>query len=160
MDNLVEVTNNLKCSLISIDGSEAAAKVLTEIDEACFGEEKMSFDEWFSAIVNDNTYIVLASVDNVFVGAAVARITPFKIGYIYSYAVLKECRGYGIATLLLGDCLRELKERNCSLIQAHTRIDNEPSGNVLRKANFHPIQYVPDFYDDFQDAILWQQCEN
>jgi ribosomal protein S18 acetylase RimI-like enzyme len=88
------------------------------------------------------------------VGYCVARYA-FRVGYLYSTAVLPEYQGRGLGRMLLNWRLDELERNNCRVIQAHTMLDNIRSGALLNKAGFIPVQYVPDFYEDNVDAILW-----
>jgi ribosomal protein S18 acetylase RimI-like enzyme len=135
------------------------AKHLAALDKQCFGSEAMTFKEWLQ-VTSSPVIIVCAWEDpdkDHFSGLSVARYAA-GIGYLYSSAVVPEARRLGIGERMVRKRIELLEDLGCAVIQAHTRIENEPSQNMLRKCGFLPIQYVTDFYDDFEDAILWERA--
>jgi ribosomal protein S18 acetylase RimI-like enzyme len=135
--------------------------ILAKIDEECFDNEAMTVEEWEKVITMPGVEIFYSKddEDNI-VGAAVLIITAFKIAYLYSNAILPKYRRQRRGYTLLLERLNRVHNEGIVQIQAHTRVNNIESGELLRKAGFNPIQYVPDFYDDFQDAILWEMRVN
>jgi ribosomal protein S18 acetylase RimI-like enzyme len=90
------------------------------------------------------------------VGYALAR-HAFGVGYLYSNAVLPEFQRRGIGSEMLQERINQLMKSGCTVIQAHTKLDNAASGALLAKHQFVPVQYVTDFYDDNMDAIFWSR---
>jgi ribosomal protein S18 acetylase RimI-like enzyme len=130
---------------------------LATIDGKCFGSEALGNEEWEDALTELAT-VFFAKVGSHIVGAAVCKYTMFNIGYLYSTAVLQGYRRMGIATELLQQRIDYLcaGDRNCRIIQAHTRASNIASGRLLQKHNFKAIEYITDYYGDFEDGVLWQ----
>jgi len=135
--------------------TEIDAKELAESDIICFGEEGMSAEEWLKALT-ENSIVVREVKDGVTAGIAVAKWDA-GIGYLYSNAVLPEYRRQGIAARLTQQRVACLSRLGCTKIQAHTRVGNVASQTVLDNAGFRVVQYVPDFYDEFKDGILWER---
>jgi len=134
------------------------ARQLAELDKLCFGSEAMNFTEWLK-VTNTFPIIVCAYQDNDkdhFRGMSVARYAS-GIGYLYSSAVVPEARRLGLGEKMVFKRLEILKQKGCVLVQAHTRTENEASQKMLAKCGFVAIQYVTDFYDDCEDAILWEK---
>ena len=132
----------------------ALAQELSVFDHICFGTEAMSSEEW-SIALDANTREVREYRDGKVVGIAVIKWAA-GIGYLYSNAVLPDYRNQGIGTRLIRMRLDFVKNF-CLKVQAHTRINNEASQAILRKCGFVPIHYVPDFYGDCEDAVLWEK---
>jgi ribosomal protein S18 acetylase RimI-like enzyme len=134
------------------------AKQLADLDKMCFATEAMDFDEWLK-VCNTFPIIVCAWQDDDkehMRGMSVARYAA-GIGYLYSSAVVPECRRLGIGERMVLRRLEILKEKGCTLVQAHTRTENEASQKMLSKCGFFAVQYVTDFYDDCEDGVLWQR---
>src|ERR1035437_2328254 len=136
------------------------------MDKLCFAEEAMNYKEWLKVTRVDVVPIIvcawqgdieaLSIVNTDFRGMTVARYAA-RIGYLYSIAVIPEARRTGLGERMVQKELACLKELGCVLVQAHTRTENEASQKMLAKCGFSPIQYVTDFYDDMEDAILWSR---
>lgn len=138
--------------------ASSTIKTLAEFDSLCFGSEAMSESDWEKVFENENSYVFVHNPDGIVTGIAVARYDA-GIGYLYSNAVHPDHRGKGIGTYLVAMRLEFFKQEHhrCARVQAHTRIGNKASQAVLAKCGFEPIQYVTDFYDDFEDGILWEK---
>jgi ribosomal protein S18 acetylase RimI-like enzyme len=134
------------------------AKQLADLDKICFESDAMSFEEWLK-VSNTFPIIVYAWQDDDKAnprGIAVVRYAA-GISYLYSVAVIPEARRLGLGQRMLQKSLEIAKEKGCLEMQAHTRTENEASQKLLAKNGFKVIQYVPDFYDDCEDGILWSK---
>ncbi len=134
---------------------EVDAKDLAAFDEVCFGDEGMSAEEWLQ-VLDEKSVVFRHERNGNTVAIGVAKWDA-GIGYLYSVATLPEFRKQGIAAKLTANRLEFLRGAGCVRVQAHTRIGNEASQAGLRKAGFVAIQYVTDFYGDFEDGILWEK---
>jgi ribosomal protein S18 acetylase RimI-like enzyme len=126
------------------------------IEKACFRDESRFSTEEIPDIVRMSPCRLGAFVGDEMVGYSLAR-NAFGVGYLYSNAVLPEYRGRGIGIKMVQTRVSRLETIGCRLIQAHTTLDNRASAYVLKKCGFIPVQYVPDFYRDNVDAILWSR---
>lgn len=130
---------------------------LDKIDRECFNEDvRMDATEWAAVFDSQCRVFYVLNESNKVVGAAVIKMTTFGLAYLYSTAVLPNYRKQGVGESLLLHRLNFLRSQGFRRVQAHTRVDNEIGGGLLEKFGFIPTEYVPDFYGDFQDGILWQ----
>lgn len=139
-----------------VDAAEEAVN-LAGIDKQCFlPKDTLSTDEWNRFLMMTHHCVVtLHDPMCGIVGAAVAT-SAAGIGYLYSNAVLRGHRRQGYGKELLNQRLNWLS-RECSIVQAHTRVGNVPAHETLKSVGFAAKQYVPDFYGDFEDGILWEK---
>lgn len=131
------------------------AVTLAAWDKKCLDHDAMTEEDWI-AVLSSLATVFYASINGDLVGCAVAKWTGFGIGYLYSSAVLADYRGNGIGSQLVKARVQYLWTKNIARVQAHTRVDNLASGAMLYKCGFTAIQYVTDFYGDYEDGILWQ----
>jgi ribosomal protein S18 acetylase RimI-like enzyme len=76
--------------------------------------------------------------------------------YFYSVAVSEKYRKMGLATRLFNEAIKA--EIATGFINSHCHIDNAASIGFHKSLGFKPVQYVNDFYGDFEDAILWERA--
>ena len=131
-------------------------KQIDFIEQSCFGKDEAFPTDDLPGLVEGCQVVAAAFDGDKMIGYALARFS-FGIGYLYSNAVLKEYRGHGIGTLLLNYRIEKLVAWGSKIIQAHTKIDNGESSKLLQKAGLESVQYLPDFYEDNVDAILWSK---
>jgi ribosomal protein S18 acetylase RimI-like enzyme len=112
--------------------------------------------EWEAIFSNGHVPIYTARDEN----GIVAAIAVFKTSkhhktrwYFYSIAVAENYRRQGLAKDLFYHVLGA--EPILGKLNSHCHIDNEASIALHRALGFNIIQYVPDFYGDFEDAFLW-----
>ena len=149
------MNNMFNIKIVEAPTSEDA-KTLALWDSSCFEKDAMELEDWNSVLASPTT-VFYASVGEDLAGCAVAKWTTFGIGYLYSNAVLKSYRNMGLGSMLLLNRIAYLQaEKENYIIQAHTRVDNISSGSLLKKHGFLSISYVTDYYDEFEDAILWE----
>jgi ribosomal protein S18 acetylase RimI-like enzyme len=134
---------------------KVTAESLAKLDSLCFdASAAMSAEEW-QTLLDKNPFVVCEFSAGELVAAGVA-VHAAGIGYLYSLAVAPKYRRHGVGKQLTNARMEYLAAR-CSRVQAHTHTNNLPSQNNLKSFGFNPIQYVPVFYDDMEDAILWQK---
>jgi ribosomal protein S18 acetylase RimI-like enzyme len=70
--------------------------------------------------------------------------------------VSEKYRKMGLATRLFNEAIKA--EIATGFINSHCHIDNAASIGFHKSLGFKPVQYVNDFYGDFEDAILWERA--
>jgi ribosomal protein S18 acetylase RimI-like enzyme len=75
--------------------------------------------------------------------------------YFYSVAVSEKYRKMRLGTRLFNEAIKN--ELVVGLINSHCHIDNEASIAFHKSLGFKAVQYVPDFYGDYEDAIMWER---
>lgn len=125
--------------------------ILESIDTVVFGKDGIRKEQW-KLIVKDTIICLAKDLEkNIVVGFAVIRLGP--ISYLYSISILKEYRKIGIGTKMLAQTLRYTMPNK---VQAHTEVDNTASIRNLQNFGFKTHSYIPDFYFEGVDAILWE----
>lgn len=78
-----------------------------------------------------------------------------KRGHVLNIAVQKECRRQGIATLLLGFVLEDLRQRNAVSCFLEVREHNLPARKLYEKMGLVSIGRSSHYYGG-EDAIIYQ----
>lgn len=134
------------------------ASILASIDNSCFGVDKYSTKLWASILRTYRNYYLLLVLDkesNSYVAASLVVYEPGLVAYFYTNAVLPEYRNKGIGTTLIQRRL-DLISSKVELVQTHTRVLNTQSISLLRKFKFKLNSYIPDFYGNLEDGLLWE----
>lgn len=134
------------------DDAVALSYYLASLDKRCFPADGMNEEEWKQALSNKWCCVVYAPEWF----AAGVMTAAAGIAYLYSVAVTFEMRHKGIGELLIKERLDIARAICCTKAQAHTRTGNEGIQRLLKKCGFLATDYVPDFYDDFEDGIKWE----
>ncbi len=133
-------------------------KLLAELDKTCFEKDKMTEREWEKFFKHEKNFFLVWAKDNetkALVGVALIIFGIAGIAYLYSNAVLPSYRKKGIGTELLARRISFIKNI-ATKIQTHTRANNTESTRILKASGFIPIQYVIDFYGEFEDGVLFE----
>lgn len=137
---------------------QLTAKTLAEFDSLTFKESHaMNEEDWQHVLDTGIVVIWTARLDEGEL-AAVCVLKASKgvsLWYCYSIAVDPKYRGMRLGSRIY----RKAIENTVSdgKIQAHCAVDNLESIHLHTAVGFKPIQYVPDFYDDYEDGILWER---
>lgn len=76
-------------------------------------------------------------------------------GHILTLAVRPEFRRLGIASALIGDVIRDLKEEGCRFIFLEVRSSNEAARRIYERFNFRFFGFRKDYYKSpVEDALL------
>lgn len=125
---------------------------LSVLDDLTMPGDAMTEDDWKTVLSRQRCAVVYS--DDFQMAAVV--VWAAGIAYLYSNAVSGELRGQGWGKKLVYARVVIAREEGCVAIQAHTRTGNTVAQNMLKRCGFLATKYVPDFYDDFEDAILWE----
>lgn len=83
------------------------------------------------------------------------RFKISKAGHVISIAVLPEYRRMGIATSLLKNAMKIVREvYDCSEIFLEVRVSNTPAINLYEKLGFIKVERIKRYYMDGEDAYL------
>lgn len=133
--------------------------ILARFDLENFEEDvRMDEDEWRTATSNGYCAVYFAQNEqNELAGVLVLKTSTVDTGawYFYSVAVIDKYRRMGLASRLFHEAIGA--EIASGIINSHCHVDNESSVALHKSLGFKAIQYVPDFYGDCEDAILWSR---
>ena len=134
--------------------------VLAAFDLANFDEShRMDEEEWQQML--SSGYVAMYTIRNEQdeLVAVIVLKTDGKIltdrWYFYSVAVSEQYRKMHLATKLFQHAIGAAIA--CGSINSHCHVDNIASIKFHQSLGFRAIQYVPDFYGDYEDAILWER---
>ena len=83
----------------------------------------------------------------------VSRFFPKKVGHIVSIAVLPEFRRRGIATALMKEAIKRLKEiYGVKEVYLEVRVSNETAIKLYEKLGFQKVRRLKYYYLDGEDA--------
>jgi ribosomal protein S18 acetylase RimI-like enzyme len=135
------------------------AKVLAEFDLANFPENhRMDEGEWEKMLSTGYIATYTAKTEKGEVAAILvlkSSSVDYQRWYFYSVSVDARYRKMRLATRIFNEAIRE--EIVVGVINSHCHIDNEASIRFHKSVGFNPVQYVPDFYGDYEDAIMWER---
>jgi ribosomal-protein-alanine N-acetyltransferase len=103
---------------------------------------------------------LVAVETEVIVGYIIAEIDQsqgYYSGHLISLAVRKRMRREGIGHQLLSNLIDILRERNCKEVTLEVRISNNSAKSFYRTQHFHEVNYIHDYYEDGEDAILMKR---
>jgi ribosomal protein S18 acetylase RimI-like enzyme len=132
--------------------------ILAAFDLANFDEShRMDEEEWRQMLSNGYVATYVARVKEEIAGILVLKTSSISTGlwYFYSVAVAEQFRRHRIAENLYATATEY--EKVSGKINSHCHVDNAASIGLHKALGFKASQYVPDFYGDYEDAIMWEQ---
>ena len=79
---------------------------------------------------------------------------------VYNVAVSKEARGKGCGKALLYKMEEDSRNLSYSAIRLEVRRDNEPAIRLYEQSGYCKIGEKPGYYEDGQDALIYQKSLN
>jgi ribosomal protein S18 acetylase RimI-like enzyme len=144
--------------MVKITKETIEAVELARFDHENFPEGiRMDEEEWEKGMVNGYCAVYVARNEREEMAAnLVIKTSSIDVGvwYFYSVAVAEKYRRMGLAKRIFHEAIKS--EFATGIINSHCHVDNEPSIALHKSLGFKAIQYVPDFYGDCEDAILWE----
>lgn len=144
---------------MKIQKEKLEAKLLAAFDLSNFDEShRMDEEEWTQMLATGYVAMYTAREGDELAAILVLKRPSIEVGvwYFYSVAVAENHRKKGLATKLFREAIQA--EIPFGFINSHCHIDNEASIGFHKSLGFVPVQYVNDFYGDFEDAILWRRA--
>jgi ribosomal protein S18 acetylase RimI-like enzyme len=143
-----------------IEKETLGAETLSSFDLDNFDENhRMDTEEW-TAMLGTGYVAMYTARDEAGELAAVLVLKTSSIDtgrwYFYSVAVADKYRKMHLATRIFNEAISS--EIAVGVINSHCHIDNEASIGLHKSLGFKAIQYVNDFYGDYEDAILWERA--
>ncbi len=145
---------------MKIQKEQLEPTLLAQFDLANFDDShRMDEDEWSHMLATGYVATYTARNDDDELAAIlVLKTSSVDTGrwYFYSVAVEEKFRKLHLATRIFNEAIRA--EIAVGIINSHCHIDNAASIGFHKSLGFKAIQYVNDFYGDFEDAILWERA--
>ncbi len=132
---------------------------LAEFDRANFEISScMATDEWERMLASGLVVMYTArTAENELAAVLVLKtaIVNINLCYLYSVAVAEKFRRRGYVQELFRYAIEDII--SYEIINSHCHVTNAASIGFHKSLGFKAVQYVPDFYGDYEDAILWER---
>ena len=104
-------------------------------------------------LINPNSYYLVAKSENMILGfAGISQVLDEAT--LTNIVVRKDCRGHGIASLILEDLIRNAVANKASFITLEVNINNIPAINLYKKYGFEKVGLRKKYYNHKDDALL------
>jgi len=125
-----------------------------EIELVSFGDEAydpfiLSFYYHFA-----RDLFLVAELENRVVGYAIGVVTKWGEGHVISLATHPDYRRRGVASALLSELLRKMKERGARVARLEVKVSNEAAINLYRRHGFKTAGVIKNYYPNGEDAYL------
>lgn len=154
-----KINFNLSCACVS-DAYE-----ISLIEKECFSAP-WSENQIVTEISKDNVIFLIAKTDNELCGYISGQLILDEF-YINNVAVTQKYRCKGIASSLINELLRRLKQTDCALATLEVRESNINARRVYEKFGFINLGIRKDFYSHpKENACIYtlyfneSECEN
>ncbi|MBU7024280.1 MAG: ribosomal protein S18-alanine N-acetyltransferase, partial [Theionarchaea archaeon] len=87
----------------------------------------------------------------------IAGIDSWREGHIVSLAIHPAWRNKGVATQLVEEICRILKEKGKKRVKLEVRVSNKAGLNLYKKIGFEKQKIVQDYYENGEDAVLMKR---
>jgi ribosomal-protein-alanine N-acetyltransferase len=87
----------------------------------------------------------------------IAGIDSWREGHIVSLAIHPAWRNKGVATQLVEEICRILKEKGKKRVKLEVRVSNGAALNLYKKIGFEKQKIVQDYYENGEDAVLMKR---
>jgi len=127
---------------------------LCEIENSCFDSDRLSRRSFKWMIDKAHALLLVAEHDELLVAYVLLLYSQgTSLGRVYSLAVEKSWRQYGIAALLMTTAEQAALDDGRSFLRLEVRPDNDKAIRLYEKLGYQPFDIVTDFYEDHADAL-------
>ncbi|MFC6673718.1 peptidase C39 family protein [Marinobacterium aestuariivivens] len=131
---------------------------LLQIERQCFTSDRLSRRSFQRLIRQGHASLLIAFSADRPAGYALALYrSGTRLARLYSLAVVPQCRGRGIARKLLQDSEQAAREQYCIFMRLEVNVGNSAAIAVYRKAGYHPIGTISEYYEDGGDALKMEK---
>lgn len=133
------------------------AEELFHIEQACFGEAEATVRESFEQIVGFNHYFLYVLIYQGELSGFYCAIhdQDQEQAHLADLALKPELQGKGLGSLLLDQCFKKLREKNCSRLILTVRKNNHSALKLYRKKGFQELELISSYYGD-EDGLRLQ----
>ena len=148
---------------LELNNIETRPMLLTDIQQVLVIEEESFGSPWsenafISEMKNQYAYYLVASIDNKVVGYIGAWLI-FDEAHITTLAVAKEHRRQGIATLILEELFKNVREHQINKATLEVRVSNQRARKLYLQEGFVEVGVRKNYYSDNKEdaVIMWKQ---
>jgi [ribosomal protein S18]-alanine N-acetyltransferase len=145
-----------------IDGVEAHADRLFELDRVCFAAGiAYSLREFRWLLRSRKTLCIVAEDDDALAGFAMAQesiIRKSRGGHIVTIDVAPEFRRHGVGRLLMEQVEDRMRSGGAGWLRLEVAVNNFAASEFYRGLGFAPIGRIPDYYHGSIDALVMEKA--
>jgi len=148
---------------LELNNIETRPMLLTDIQQVLVIEEESFGSPWsknafISELKNQYAYYLVASIGDKVVGYIGAWLI-FDEAHITTLAVAKEYRRQGIATLILEELFKDVRENQINKATLEVRVSNQRARKLYLQEGFVEVGVRKNYYSDNKEdaVIMWKQ---
>lgn len=131
---------------------------LLQIERQCFTSDRLSRRSFQRLIRHGHASLLIALCEDGPAGyALVLYRRGTRLARLYSLAVRPDRRGRGLAQALLTAGEQAAREQNCIFMRLEVNVRNEAAIALYRRAGYHPIGSIREYYEDGGDALKMEK---
>ncbi|HAU01501.1 MAG TPA: ribosomal-protein-alanine acetyltransferase [Porticoccaceae bacterium] len=135
----------------------ADTEALLVIESRCFTSDKISPRQMRYLLSRGVALNTVAELDGKPVAYTVCLVPgQQRPARLYSIAVMPECQGRGLSTLLLTSLIEQLRQRGCQRLRLEVRASPSPARTLYQKFGFTLLKKLPAYYEDGEDGLRLQ----
>ncbi len=130
---------------------------LYQIEEQCFDQEAFTKRQIAYLLSDYNTIALVAKINSDTVGFVITMVEVeenLEFGHIVTINVAPNCRRKGIATKLLHEIEKLLKQKSINEIRLEVREDNHPAIKLYQTLNYQTIGKLENYYHNKHGLYL------
>ena len=135
----------------------ADTEALLVIESRCFTSDKISPRQMRYLLSRGVALNTVAELDGKPVAYTVCLVPgQQRPARLYSIAVMPECQGRGLSTLLLTSLIEQLRQRGLQRLRLEVRASPSPARTLYQKFGFTLLKKLPAYYEDGEDGLRLQ----
>ncbi|OCL27762.1 ribosomal-protein-alanine N-acetyltransferase [Orenia metallireducens] len=148
---------------MELNNLEIRPMVTADIQDILMIEEESFSSPWsknafMSELKNQYAYYLVASIGDKLV-AYIGAWLIFEEAHITTLAVAKEYRRQGIATLILEELFKDVRENQINKATLEVRVSNHKAKKLYLQEGFVEVGVRKNYYSDNKEdaVIMWKQ---
>ena len=128
--------------------------LIWKLDQICFPEGiAYSRDEMRMFLALRTSFCILAEANGKLAGFTIVDSRPPRMGYVVTIDVAPEMRRFGVASALLAETEKRLRQQRSPGIRLEVAVNNEGAIDFYTRHGFCKIGIKPGYYNGRLDAL-------
>jgi ribosomal protein S18 acetylase RimI-like enzyme len=138
---------------------DADLPALVALEQASFATDRMSARQFRRHVRGSGAAVLAATRANDIVGAAVVFFhASHRIARLYSIAVARSARGFGVGGRLLAAAERAAREHGSASMRLEVRASNAAARRLYETRGYVAFAEKAAYYEDGEDAIRYEKA--
>ena len=132
---------------------------LVELENAAFSSDRISARQLLQHLGSPSARVLVATHERDIVGAAVLFFRAgSRVARLYSIAVAKSARGWGVGAGLLAAAEASARRLGRLVIRLEVRRDNSAARTLYERRGYRRLGLKKKYYEDGQDALRYEKA--